>query len=308
MPTWAHTLDQAHISGPQLRRDYGEQRRLVAQFARAEYAAVRLLLPAPLVPDVIAATAFMHHSDNLLDQGPRRERLAALTDWDGQVRTALETGTADQPVLRTLAHTITRHPQLREHVEHYLDGAPLEVEWEGFSTESDFQRYVDAYSLPAFMLIACLLASSSSAAAYRAGCRAFIEASQRLDFLEDIAEDLHAGRLGIPHDALTLHGVTRNDLHQAHATAGVSELIRHQIAQIRPGLTMSYGLVELVEPHSRPLTRTLVALQGLRLRAVDNKGAALLRGTARPSVSAALRVLVREYRASRHQRCDQPSV
>lgn len=59
MPTWSRTLDEAGVSDPLLRRDYTEQRRLVARFARAEYMAVRLLLPAAVVPDVIAATAFM---------------------------------------------------------------------------------------------------------------------------------------------------------------------------------------------------------------------------------------------------------
>ncbi|MFI1400789.1 squalene/phytoene synthase family protein [Streptomyces sp. NPDC020681] len=304
MPTWTHTLDQSRICGPQLRRDYSEQRRLVAQFARAEYAAVRLLLQPSLVPDVIAATAFMHHSDNLIDQGSRSERLVALADWDRQVQTALGSDRSDQPVLRTLIHAITRHPQLREHVEQFLQGAQLEVEWEDFSSESDFQRYIDAYSLPAFMLIACLLASHSSTPDYRASCRTFIEASQRLDFLEDIAEDLATGRLGIPQDALALHGVNRDDLHQARATAGVRELIRHQVAQIRPGLTASYGLVDLVEPLSRPLTHALVTLQELRLRAVAKAGTTLLRRATSPSVVAALGVLAREYRVSRRQRGD----
>ncbi|MCQ4079493.1 squalene/phytoene synthase family protein [Streptomyces sp. RB6PN25] len=299
MTSWSRSLDQAGITAPRLRSDFSEQRRLVARFARAEYAAVRLLLPAPCVPDIIAATAFMHHSDNLIDQGSASERAAAFTAWESRVRAALDGGSADLPVLHALLDAITRHPQLRRQVETYLDGAPEEVHWEGFATESDLRRYVDAYSHPAFMLIACLLAPRASADSYAAGCRTFIEASQRLDFLADLAEDLRTGRLGIPEDALTRHGVTLGALRAGVACEALGELVRERAAQIRTGLTASYGLVDLVEARNRPFIRALVTIQELRLRAVEEKGAGLVRGSAGPSVVASLRVLAREHRAAR---------
>ncbi|MFC9237604.1 phytoene/squalene synthase family protein [Streptomyces decoyicus] len=302
MATWPKALDQAEITDPALRRDYDEQRRLVARYARPEYTAVRLLLPARLVPDIIAATAFMHHSDNLIDQGPVATRIAALGDWERQVHDALESGKADQPVLRTLVDTIARQPQLRRHVEDFLAGAPLEVRTEGFASESDFQQYVDGYSLPAFMLIACLL-GGAPAEKYVAGCRTFIEASQRLDFLNDVAEDLSNGRLGIPEEDLARRGLTRADLTgKGGAPDGFRALLRDQAQQARSGLAASYGLVDLVQAHSRPFVRALIGIQGLTLRAAARKGTALLQGSARPSVDAALRILAREYMAARRQR------
>ncbi|MEU9124892.1 squalene/phytoene synthase family protein [Streptomyces sp. NPDC048506] len=317
MATWTSTLDRAGITDPALRHDYGEQRRLVARYARAEYTAVRLLLPAPLVPDVIAATAFMHLTDDRIDRGPVSERIAALAAWDQQVRAALDGGPADQPLLRTLRHTVARHPQLEGCVREFLAGAPSEVHCEGFATEADFQHYIDTYSLPGFMLIACLLAPSTPTADYVAGCRTFIEASQRLDFLDDIAEDLSDGRLGIPEDALARHGLTRSDLFDPNeptgrgpaagpATPGVDsafrDLVHHQAPLVRGGLAASHPLTELVAPPHRPLIRALLTLQEHRLRAVENKGPALLRGATRPPIAAALRILAREYRAARGQR------
>ena len=217
MPTWSRTLDEAGVSDPLLRRDYTEQRRLVARFARAEYMAVRLLLPAAVVPDVIAATAFMHHSDNLIDQGPLDERLKALESWEIQVKDAFDSGSTDQSVLRALVHTAGRHAQLEGHVQAFLTGAPAEVHWEGFDTDDDFRRYVDAYSHPAFMLITCLLEPPAQADAYRTGCRTFIESSQRLDFLEDLADDLGTGRLGLSQESLAAFGITRAQLERGRA-------------------------------------------------------------------------------------------
>ncbi|MFD5424392.1 phytoene/squalene synthase family protein [Streptomyces sp. NPDC127084] len=299
MPTWSSTLDQAGITQSLLRSDYTEQRRLVARFARAEYVAVRLLLPASLVPDVIAATAFMHHTDNLIDQGPLAERLASLVDWDQQVRATLDTGSADEPVLRALVHAVGRHPRLRGCAEDFLAGAPAEVRWEGFETEDDFQHYVDTYSHPAFMVIACLIGPSSEQDAYTSGCRVFIEASQRLDFLEDLAEDLRVGRLGIPRTALAERGLSRAELEQEPATDRVRELVQHQVALVRPRFAASRRLVELVEPHNRPFIRALVSLQELRLRKVERAGPALLRKPPSTPVAGALRLLAREYRSAR---------
>ncbi|MEU2158750.1 squalene/phytoene synthase family protein [Streptomyces sp. NPDC019396] len=299
MPTWSSTLDQAGITESLLRRDFTDQRRLVARFARAEYVAVRLLLSASLIPDVIAATAFMHHTDNLIDQGPLAERLAALAHWDRQVRAALDTGSAGEPVLRALLDAVQRRPQLRRYAQDFLAGAPAEVRWEGFEDEDAFQYYVDAYSHPAFMVVACLIEPPSAQDAYTSGCRMFIEASQRLDFLEDLAEDLSSGRLGIPQTALAQCGLSRAELEQEPAPNRVRELVEHQVAWVRPRFTASRHLIELVEPHNKPFIRALVSLQELRLRKVETAGPALLHTSPRTPVAGALRLLAGEYRSAR---------
>lgn len=304
MAGWPVTLDRAGITDPSLRHDYTEQRRLVARFARAEYTAVRLLLPPALVPDVLAATAFMHHTDDRIDQGPVAGRAAALTAWDGQVRTALAGAPTDEPLLRALRHTVTRHPQLGPYAREFLAGAAADVDWSGFATERDFQDYIDAYSLPAFMLLTCLLAPDTGTEAYVAGCRSFIEAMQRLDFLDDIAEDLSHGRLGIPQDALARHGLTHRDLAEAGPAArtAFAALVPQQLALVQTELSAACDLVERVAAPGRPLVRALLALQELRVRTVRRKGAALLSGATRPPVVGALGLLAREYRAARSQR------
>ncbi|MGW8955748.1 squalene/phytoene synthase family protein [Streptomyces sp. NPDC055709] len=301
MPTWSRTLDEAGVSDPLLRRDYTEQRRLVARFARAEYMAVRLLLPAAVVPDVIAATAFMHHSDNLIDQGPLDERLKALESWEIQVKDAFD-GSTDQSVLRALVHTSGRHAQLEGHVQAFLNGAPAEVQWEGFDTDDDFRRYVDAYSHPAFMLIACLLEPPAQADAYRTGCRTFIESSQRLDFLEDLADDLGTGRLGLSQESLAAFGITRAQLERGESSEGLQKLICHQVELIRPGLVASQSLADLVDPRSRQFMTALVSLQQIRLQKVEEAGVSLLRKSPSKPIAASFRELARAYLAARRAR------
>jgi phytoene synthase len=299
MTTWRHTLDRAGITEPALRDAYTAQRRLVASFDRASCIAVRLLLPAPLVPDAVAATAFMHHGDNLLDRGPDGRRAFAV--WEGRVRAALA-GDAEEPLLRALAHTVARRPVLRGIVAEYLVAAPADADWRGFATEADFQAYVDAYSLPAFLLVAGLLAPPSGFEGYRAACRGFIEAAQRLDFLEDMAEDLRDGRLGIPEDALARHGLTRAALTGDPDRASLDALVREQAAVIRAGFTGARGLVDLVPGPNRPMVRALITLQEHRLRGAERTGAALIRRPAPRQMGPALLTFAGAYaRTLRHR-------
>ncbi|MFD0381609.1 squalene/phytoene synthase family protein [Streptomyces stramineus] len=238
MHPWGRTLTAAGIQSPQLRDDYTRQCALVSAYRRHAYAAVRLLLPTALTPHVIAATAFMHHTDTLLDQGPAEARAdGTFTEWEKDVRDGLATGESGHPVLRPLLHTVSAHPRLRGHVEEFLAGAPMDRDFTGFATEADYQAYVDAYSLPAFMLIACLLlATDADPAESRALCRAYIDGSQRLDFVNDLAEDLCDGRLTLPEETLERHGVSRADLTRGHDTPGTRALLADLLARARRDL------------------------------------------------------------------------
>ncbi|WP_269859336.1 squalene/phytoene synthase family protein [Streptomyces sp. RPT161] len=302
MSSWKTALDAADIRDAGLRDDYTGQRKIVARYRRSSYLAARLLLPAALFPHVIAATAFMHHGDTVMDSGPEAERADSYAEWEKRVREALDTGGSDLPVLRALLHSIGAHPRLRDHVEEYLSTARTDLEFSGFPTEADYQRYVDDYSLPSFMLIACLLAPQDGLEAYRAACRTYIDGSQRLDFVNDLAEDLRGGRLAVPVEVMDQYGVTRADLEEAHDTPGTRELLQHLLDQADGQLAAARALVDLVPPANRPLVRALIELERLTATAAATKEIALLRGPASPSSPAALGVLAREYLRARRLR------
>jgi phytoene synthase len=305
--SWSAALDRCGIGDPSLRRDYGMQRALARRFAPAEYMTVRLLLPAPLHPSVFTAVAFMHETDERIDSGEPSARQAALRAWDQDVTAAFgHEGAVEQPVLRALADTARRHPVLAVRVRAFLDGAPAEAAWTGFDTESDFQAYVDGYSLPALMLTASLFEppSPGDALKFEAGCRTLIEAMQRIDFLADLSEDVTQGRVGVPRDALARHGLKTEDLArgQGNHLPAVERLVTEQARLAGAGLDGCGDLPDLAEPGHRPFLDTLIAVQRLRLRAVERKGAGLLAHGARPDTLATLRLLTRAYRSARRQR------
>ncbi|MFC9339272.1 phytoene/squalene synthase family protein [Streptomyces sp. NPDC057020] len=289
---WKRALDRAGVREPRLRRDYTEQRTAVRRFAAAEYAAARILLPAELLPHVVAAVAFMHDTDDRIDRGTPEDRAAALAEWDGLVRKALADGDSDLPVLRCLARTAASHPDVRGHVDEFLRGCEREVAWRTIADEEELRQYVREYSLPALMLTACLLSpeDTSQRTAFAEGCHLLIRAMQRIDFLEDLSEDVRAGRHGVCADAVARHGadLTRPD-------PALGRLVEEQADRAAADLTAATPLPTLVTSAYRPFVRALVGVQRLRLDAVRRAGPSLATRPSGPSAPAAALLLLREY-------------
>ncbi|MGW0335515.1 squalene/phytoene synthase family protein [Streptomyces sp. NPDC003011] len=301
MSAWNQSLDAAGIRETDLRQDYGAQRESVARFRRASYLAARLLLPKAVLPHVVAATAVMHHGDNLLDTGPKPQRATAWTSWEQEIRKALDSGASDDPLIRTLLNTTATYPRLREVVEEYLSTATAELEFAGFATEADYQAYLDAYSLPAFMLVASLLGPEHDDGAFRAACRMFIDGSQRLDFVNDLAEDLTEGRLGIPTETLERFSVTEKDLAEGRESPAVRELVENQIEAARASLLAAKELPALTANPNGVLLEAVVEIELLTADAALAHGARLLRGSVSPPVVGSLRVLLGARRRVRRR-------
>ena len=302
MAGWNRALDAAGIDEAGLREDYSRQREQARAFKREIVIAADLLLPARIVPHTLAAIAFMHRTDDLIDSGPVEGRQDVYKRWDNEVLDALADGESANPQLRPLLHTVAAYPVVGDRVRGYLASAEKDLHFTGFATDADYQEYVDGYSLPAFMLIATLLGPDRDQEAYRAACRVYIEAIQRLDFVNDLAQDLADGRLTIPEETLKQHGVTRADLEQARGLRTVYALISDQLDRVEQGLGGSGAVLDLVPPAHRAMFRCMIRLDELTVAAARRDIPALLRRSASPGKPAALRVLVTEYLRARHAR------
>ncbi|MFK0110256.1 squalene/phytoene synthase family protein [Streptomyces sp. NPDC091217] len=303
MSTWNQSLTAAGIREPELRRAYSTQRGVVRRYRRSAYLACRMLLPPAVLPHVLAATALMHHGDDLMDTGPKPQRAPAWAAWEQRVRTALEMGTTDEPLIRTLLHTLSAHPRHREVVDSYLATAGAELEFAGFATEADYQAYLDAYSLPGFFMVAALIGPESDPdGAFRAGCRTFIDGSQRLDFVNDLAEDIREGHPGIPAETLKHFSVTEEELAAGHASPGLGSLVEHEVEAARTDLRSARELLGLIPPAGRPMVGALIEIELLTAEAVLGRGAGILRGSASPSLPGTLKVLRDARRGARTAR------
>ncbi|MFF7977286.1 squalene/phytoene synthase family protein [Streptomyces sp. NPDC007905] len=126
--------------------------------------------------------------------------------------------------------------------------------------------------------------------------------SQRLDFVNDIAEDMREGRLGIPDKTLERFSVERDDLAAGRDTPGVRELLSHQVSKARTALRTAKQLPALTPAPHRPLIGALIEVELLTANAALARGAKLLRGSAKPPLVTTLRVLLGARRNARKGR------
>ncbi|MFC8720448.1 phytoene/squalene synthase family protein [Kitasatospora sp. NPDC057198] len=302
MGGWERALDAAGVREPELRAAYGRQRERVAAYKREVALAAGLLLPPATVPHVIVATAFMHRTDDLLDRGPLDTRRAASARWREQVTAALDAGDSAEEELRPLLASVAARPVLRERVLEFLAVADADLDFAGFATEADYQAYLDGYSLPGFMVVAALLGPDGDQGAYRAACRTFVDSSQRLDFVNDLAEDLADGRLTLPRQTLAEHGVTRAELERAEATPAVRALLGALLERSDRDRAAAGAVVELAPPAHRPMIRCVFGVERLTATAARADPGALLRRSASPGKPGLLRLLAGEYLRARRVR------
>ncbi|MFI9442649.1 MULTISPECIES: phytoene/squalene synthase family protein [Streptomyces] len=300
---WQRALDSAGITTAKLRRDYTTAARRLLTRETAGYAAVRALLPARLQPHLVAATAFSCATDDIVDaERPVAVRTAAFGRWREATRTALDTGRSRFPVLRAYAHTAAVCEQSPGGVLEYLEGTAGDLEFTGFETEAAYQAYVDRLTLPFLMISTGLQYPGGGDPAVRARWRPFADASQRLDFLTDLHTDLRAGRLCLPREDLTRHGVTVTDLAGARDTYGVRRLIAETCARTRAALTEAHGVLEIATPDYQPLVRAGLSLWEHRLNEVERRGAAVLRRPVSTGIREPLSILLRETRERGRER------
>nr|WSZ19762.1 squalene/phytoene synthase family protein [Streptomyces canus] len=247
-------------------------------------------------PHVVAAYAFLARTDDLADQGPLHERLPRWRAWAEQVTVGLESGRADDPVLRAFLHTVAARRLPHHWVHTYLKATTEELHFTGHATEADFQRYVDHLALPALMLIEELQYEGGGDEVFRSRCRSFAEGLQRLDFLTDLTDDLAEGRLYLPQEDLDRFGVTRAALEQGQDTPAVRELVTLTCRRTRKSLTDSRALLDSTAPGFRPLQRALLDLAEHQLGRVENSGTSVTRRAVGYGVRVPVAVLLRERR------------
>ncbi|MFF8557053.1 squalene/phytoene synthase family protein [Streptomyces sp. NPDC015501] len=264
----------------------------------AAYVAARVLAPAASQPHLLAGFAFASFTDDVCDSGPLEERRRRFDRWVGLVRTGLDTGPVEHPLLRAFLHTSAECGLPRRWVESYLEGTQIDLGFPGFVNESDYQAYIDQLTWPFAMLTTGLVQPGGGDEKFAHSCRLLADGCQRTDFLADLAEDLRGGNLYLPTDDLQRHGVTRADLEQGRDTPGVRALISATADTAHATLEEASRIVdEVAEPH-RPLVRCVLRLHHQRLRAITSRGAGVARGPLRDQPVACLRLLLQERRSA----------
>ncbi|MEO8605389.1 MAG: presqualene diphosphate synthase HpnD [bacterium] len=244
------------------------------------------LLPRHLRRALAAIYAFARTADDFADEGERpvAERLALLADWEARLRAAY-TGRADEPIFIALADTARRFAIPIEPFRDLLDAFRQDVGFAPFASFDDLLDYCRRSAAPVGRLVLALFGFRDVERQQLAD-RICI-GLQLANFWQDVAVDAVRGRVYVPLDRLSAHGLTAADVARG-AGEPLRAVLREEIARARQMLIEGLPLADGIAPQLAREVR-LFAWGGLTILArIEAQDCDVFRH--RPTVSRAQQV------------------
>jgi 15-cis-phytoene synthase len=253
-------LDAAGIEDPRIRAGYRRCREINAAHGRTFFLATRLLAPDQR-PPVHALYGFARYADDILDEidpsvgtDVRARRLQRLSDkfFEGGEH-------HDDPVLAAVTHTARRYHIGAELFDDFLASMRMDLRITDYPDRQALDGYMrgsaEAIGLQLLPILGTVVAVEEAAPYAAALGRAF----QLTNFLRDVDEDLLRGRVYLPADELSAHGVDRELLTWCHINRRTDPRVRRALAAQHEIARATYRFAEAGLPRLAPRSRPCVA-------------------------------------------------
>ena len=245
-------LDAAGITDLRLRASYGECKRLNSLHGKTYYLAT-LLLPPAKRPFVHALYGFARYADEIVDDLNStlsdEAKAVELSTWGSQVLADIENGVSDDHIGRALVDTVNRFKIPIAHFQAFMRSMTMDLTVSEYQNFDDLMEYVyGSASVIGLQMVPILGAVSPDAyvAAEKLGT-----AFQLANFIRDVGEDLERGRIYLPIDELSAHGVSREMLEQRVLTPQIKSALQEQIARVRRLQKEAAPGIKLLAPESQ---------------------------------------------------------
>ena len=226
--------DAAGIVDPSLRASYERCKRLNAEHGKTYYLAT-LLLPPHKRPYVHALYGFARYADEIVDDLSSTLTDAEKADWLGRwgddILADIRRGRSRDPVGRALVDTVRTWEIPIEHFEAFLHSMRMDLTVTEYPTYDSLYEYVYGSAAVIGLQMVPILEPTSPEAYARA--QDLGVAFQLANFIRDVGEDLHRGRVYLPMEELAQHGVTREVLERRVATPAVKAALAAQVQRVR---------------------------------------------------------------------------
>lgn len=183
---------------------------------------------------ITAVWDFCRAVDDEVDEHEERsigERRAGLQRWREEVAAVFENRQPRTPEGRALQVVASRWPVQRLHFDQLIDGCAMDLEPARFATFCELRSY--CYKVASTVGLICIEIFGYE----NPGTRQYAEelglALQLTNILRDVPTDLARGRLYIPLDELSAHGVTEEALREGRMTPAISALLERQAQRAR---------------------------------------------------------------------------
>jgi phytoene synthase len=273
--TAGRELDAAGIDGAALRASYLRCRRSNAEHGKTFYLAT-LLLPPAKRPFVHALYGFARHVDDIVDDlSPTlrtEQRAERLQEWGATFLTDLDWGATSDPVSRAVIDTAQRWAIPASYFADFLDSMRMDLAVRSYRTYDDLVRYMWGSAAVIGLEMLPILDRADPAMRWDVLESHAIDlgtAFQLTNFLRDVGEDLHRGRVYLPEESLHQFGVDRERLARGVVDESIRNLLAWEIERARRLYAKAEPGIDLVHPTSRDCLRTAYELYSGILDAIE---------------------------------------
>jgi squalene synthase HpnC len=223
-----------------------------------------ILLPKRLRPAVEAIYAFARSADDLADEGDAapEERLAALTAYEDALARIEQGGTDHQPMFERLAQVVREFELPLKPMYDLLSAFKQDVLVSRYQTYDALLDYCARSANPVGVLMLHLYGAADEENVRDSD--AICTALQLINFLQDVAIDLHKERIYIPLEDLNRYAISPAALDHASARPRWRSLMRFEVDRARQ-LLLSGAPLALRLPGRIGFELRMVVQGGLRI-------------------------------------------
>ena len=225
-----------------------------------------LLLPAALREPVAVIYRFARTADDFADEGddPPAVRLRKLQDFRAQLlAVSLDDRSSQDPLFRAVGRIIREHSLPPQLFADLLDAFSQDVTKTRYADFAELLDYCRRSANPVGRLLLHLFKRTTDSDLERSD--AVCTALQLVNFWQDVDIDYAKGRIYLPQDEMSAHGVGERHLAEKRCDAAWRALMAFQVSRARD--LMLKGA---------PLGRALPGRVGLEIRATVQGGLRIL--------------------------------
>ena len=190
-----------------------------------------LFLPPERRRAITALYAFCREVDDVVDEVSDPTLARTKLAWWRQQIGATFTGTPQHPVALALKPVVAAYRLPEEHFQTVIDGMAMDLERSRYLDFAELERYCHCVAGVVGLMSAEIFGYVNPATRHYA--RDLGIAFQLTNIIRDVGEDARRGRIYLPQDELTVHGVAAASLLQRESGDALVALMKDQVARTR---------------------------------------------------------------------------
>jgi phytoene synthase len=249
-------LKSAGISDPALVKSFLAAKELTARHGKTYFLAT-LLLPPAKRPYVHALYGFARQADDLIDNfqdgTTLSEKADRLRQWSAARMLEIKNKKSNDLIGAALLETINKFNIPVDYFESFLESMAMDINVTSYQTFADLEKYIygSASVIGLQMLPILGIPNQNDYQLAKNSAIALGNAFQLANFIRDVGEDLHRGRIYLPLAELAEFGVTPETLATKIVDDNLRQALAFQIKRVRELQNYAQAGIKLLAPESQ---------------------------------------------------------